>query len=347
VWRRCCAEAAAEAPMVSLKRFLNASEQEVALAKVVSLLLEKIGTAAAEADHGGYEGFRAEMEQIRLRATHDATAESLFITAGSAVQAMETYNRRISTFVRKQGEELQCIVSMLFETVIKLGGEQMRSVQRLQEIGDKLERAAALEDIQNLKSSLGECLHDFRAEAESQKAEVNETIQTLQQEIDRHERSGSAGFEDLDPVTRLPRQASGIQAMQEAIQSGKRRYAVVMVANRMQSINARFGFHVGDRILRAFKENVEKQLLHPDQLFRWEGPAIVALLDRKEPIEQVRAQIRHILDGRLEETFNVEGRSVMIPVSAAWSAFALMPPLANAARQIQAFISSQGSRDYV
>jgi GGDEF domain-containing protein len=301
-----------------------------------------------EGDRAGYDAFRTEMEQIRQRAIQDATPESLFVTAGSAVQAMENYNRQISAFLRKQGSELQCIVSMLFETIITIGGENMRSAQRLQELGDKLERVGALEDLQKLKSSLGDCLHSFREEAQRQKAESEETIQSLQQEIERvHERAGSATFEDLDPVTTLPRQAAGLQAMQEAIQSGKRRYVVAMVVNRMQSVNARFGFHVGDRILRAFKENVEKQLMRADKLFRWEGPAIVVMLERKEPIEQVRAQIRRILDGRLEEIFDVEGRSVMIPISAAWSAFTLMPPLANATKQIQAFIASQGSRDYV
>ena len=315
--------------MVSLKRFLYASEQEAALAKVVTLLLEKIGAGAVEGDRAAYDAFRAEMEHIGARASHDATPESPFVTAGSAVQAMENYNRQISTFLRKQG------------------GENMRSAQRLQEIGDKFERVRAIEDIQTLKSSLGECLHTFREEAQRQKAESEETIQSLQKAVERHEPAGSGGFEDLDPATRLPRQAAGLQAMQEAIQAGKRRYVVAMVVNRMQSVNARFGFHVGDRILRAFKENVEKQLSRADQLFRWEGPAIVVLLDRTDPIEQVRAQIRRILDGRLEEHFDVEGRAVMIPISAAWSAFHLMPPLANAIKQIQAFIASQGSRDYV
>jgi GGDEF domain-containing protein len=315
--------------MVSLKRFLYASEQEAALAKVVTLLLEKIGAGAVEGDRAAYDAFRAEMEHIGARASHDATPESLFVTAGSAVQAMENYNRQISTFLRKQG------------------GENMRSAQRLLEIGDKFERVRAIEDIQTLKSSLGECLHTFREEAQRQKAESEETIQSLQKAVERHEPAGSGGFEDLDPATRLPRQAAGLQAMQEAIQAGKRRYVVAMVVNRMQSVNARFGFHVGDRILRAFKENVEKQLSRADQLFRWEGPAIVVLLDRTDPIEQVRAQIRRILDGRLEEHFDVEGRAVMIPISAAWSAFHLMPPLANAIKQIQAFIASQGSRDYV
>ena len=237
-------------------------------------------------------------------------------------------------------------MSMLFETIIKIGGENMRSAQRLQELGDKLERVEALEDLQTLKSSLGDCLRSVREEAQRQKEESHEIIQSLQQEVERHERAGSM-FEDLDPVTRLPRQAAGLKAMHEAIQGGKRRYIVAMVVNRMQSVNARFGFHVGDRILRVFKDHVERHMMRADQLFRWEGPAIILMLDRTDSIEQVRAQIRRILDGRLEETFHVEGRSVMIPISAAWSAFPLMPPLANAAKQIQAFIASQGCRDYV
>jgi hypothetical protein len=62
------------------------------------------------------------MEHFRESANHDATPETLFLTAGSAVQAMENYNRNISAFPRKQGSELQCIVSMLFARRVESPG---------------------------------------------------------------------------------------------------------------------------------------------------------------------------------------------------------------------------------
>ena len=331
--------------MLSLKRFLNVNEEESTLRKVVYLLLEKIGSAAVEGDREAHKEFRMEMEEIRDRASLEIAPESFFVTAGSAVQAMENYNRQITMFLKKQGDQLQSIVTMITETVVTIGGDNTRAAQRLLAIGDKFERGAALGDLQALKSHLSDCLHTFREEAQRQKAESDTAIQSLQQEIVRRQSSDEATLQNLDVVTGLPRQAAGVLAMQEAARNGKRLYVLALVVSRIQSVNARFGSEVGDRIIRLFKENLEKQLPRSDRLFRWDGPAIIVLLDREESIEVVRAQMRRILDARLEESFEVDGRSVLIPISAAWSAFPLMPPLAGAVKQIQAFIASQGGRD--
>lgn len=334
------------AKMLSLKRFLNGSEEEHALRRVVSLLLEKIGSAAVEGDSSEHAAFCTEMNQLRERAEGEATPEHLLITTGSVVQAMENYNRRTTALLRRQGGELQSIVSMIAETAVKIGGENTLSAQRLQEIGNRFERAGALDDLQALKAHLGDCLSSFREETRRQKAESDTTIQSLQQEIERRSIAArAANVADLDPVTGLLRNMAALRAMQDASQSGKRYYIAVMVVKGVQAVNARFGFGVGDRMLRAFKENVEKRLPRTDKLFRWEGPAIIVLLDRKDPLEQVRAEIRRMLDTQMEEAFQQDGRSVMIPISAAWLVSVLMPPVATAVKAIQSFIATQGCLD--
>jgi GGDEF domain-containing protein len=327
--------------MLSLKRFLNATDEATAWRRIVSLLLEKIGSAAVEGNTDEREAFRGEMSHFRESADSEESAELLFVTAGSAVQALETYNHRITAQLRKQAGELRSVVSMITETALKIGGENTRSAQRLQEIGDKFEKAGAMDDLHTLKSHLGDCLQSFREEAQRQKAESDATIQSLQQEIERRPMRGGV-VEDLDQVTGLPRQSAGILALQQAAQSGKRTCVLVMVVKGVQSVNARFGFEVGDNMLRTFKENIEKQLLRADRLFRWHGPAILVLMQRPETIEQVRAQLRRMLDAHIEETFDVDGRSVLIPISAAWLVFSLTPPGALAVKQIQAFVATQG-----
>jgi hypothetical protein len=123
---------------------------------------------------------------------------------------MENYNRRTTALLRRQGGELQSIVAMIAETAVKLGGENTRSAQRLQEIGNRFERAGALDDLRALKAHLGDCLTSFREETRRQKAESDTAINSLQQEIER--RSLTAGaVADLDPVTGLPRHASALR----------------------------------------------------------------------------------------------------------------------------------------
>ena len=282
------------------------------------------------------------MNHLRDEAANEVSPERLFVTAGAAVQAMENYNLRIAALIRKQSAELQSVVAMITETAAKIGGENTRSVQRLHEIANKFEHAATFEDLRALKSHLADCLQSFREEVQRQKAESDITIRSLQHEIQqRPVNGGVVAMDDLDPVTGLFRQAAGLQAMRAATDSGKRLYVVAMVVKGVQSVNARFGFEVGDRMLRAFKNKMERYLLHADRMFRWDGPAIVVLMDRAEPISQVRTQIRRMVDSHIDESFDVDGRSVLIPITAEWLAFPLLPPVGLAGRQIQSFIASQ------
>jgi GGDEF domain-containing protein len=231
---------------------------------------------------------------------------------------------------------------MITDTVARISGENARSVQRLQEIANKFDRAGSFEDLRTLKSHLGDCLQAFREEMVRQKAESDMTIRSLQLEIQRRPSiAGAVALDEMDPVTGLFRQGAGLQAMRAATDSGKRLYVLAMVVKGVQSVNARFGFEVGDRMLRAFKSKMERHLLHADRMFRWDGPAIVVLMDRAEPISQVRAQIRRMLDSHIDESFDIDGRSVLIPIAAEWLAFPLLPPVTLAGRQIESFIAGQ------
>lgn len=134
--------------------------------------------------------------------------------------------------------------------------------------------------------------------------------------------------------------------MPKGLKAGTRSYVVTLVINRMQSINARFGYYIGDQILRTCRESIEKQLSPGDQMFRWAGPAMVLVLERADTLEVVRGQLKRILDARIEETYSLGSRAVLIPIAMAWSAFKLVSPVPIAVRQIQTFIASQSPRDF-
>ena len=328
--------------MLSLKSFLNASESELALRKVVSLLIEKIGSSAARGDGGEHADFSLEMNDLRDRLAAEVSSENLLIMAGSIVQTMENYNAGVSMLIRKQAAELQSVNAMVTEAALKIGGESMRSAQRLQEIGNHFEKAGSFDDLKSLKSHLGECLNSFRQEVERQKRESDTAIQSLQRQVGRSGAEIPVTSNDMpDPTTGLPCKPVALETMQAAAESGMRLYVVAMVVKGVQSVNTRFGFEVGDRMLRTCKDNLDRHLSRKDKLFRWDGPAIVALMDRPEPVGQVRTQIRRILDGRLEQNFTVDGRSVLIPIHADFLIFPLMPPMAQAVRQIQKFVGGQ------
>ena len=86
--------------MLRLKSFLHASEEELALRKVVSILVEKIGSVSVKGVGDDYAEYCSEMNQFRDRISNEDSPALLFIWAGAAVQAMEDYNLKISILRR-------------------------------------------------------------------------------------------------------------------------------------------------------------------------------------------------------------------------------------------------------
>jgi GGDEF domain-containing protein len=346
---------------MSLKRYLSANAEETRLRQVVSLLICNIGSSAVRCDLAEFESFTTDIERMRNRLAPDLAPDNLMVIAEAATQALTTYNKRIGSLLESRRSEVQHILGMLQDTVINIAGENTRSGKRLQEITLELEHSGPITDLRVLKGRLTECLTGLREEMVQQKAQAATTMENLQMTIERGGNSVAANSGNgaatnggnpvaansgslLDSVTGLHCVSDGIVAMQTAIDGGKRQYAVVMVVNRVQMIRSRFGPKVGDHMMVGFKEYVAKQLSPSDQLFRWTGPTLVALLERPEPIGNVRLLLKRWLDAKIEVSYSGDGRSVLIPISAGWITLPLTSA-ADADKQIQTFIASQSTRD--
>jgi GGDEF domain-containing protein len=262
---------------------------------------------------------------------------------------MEDYNRRTSKVVQRQNTELQHMVSMLTQTLITVGASGDSSVAKLQDIEKSIERARMLEDIQLLKLRLGECLETVREEAMRQKTEGQSALENLKKELETsRERIGTVTTAvDLDAATGLPSKKEALKAIQAAVASPDSRFLAIAVVSRVQAVNARFGYAVGDRMLAAFAEHFQGNLGAGDQVFRWHGPALIALLERGDELEAVRTEIRRFAETKLEKTVEVGSRTVMLPISATWSIFQVTQPLEELLKKMEAFTAAQVPREYV
>jgi diguanylate cyclase (GGDEF)-like protein len=146
-------------------------------------------------------------------------------------------------------------------------------------------------------------------------------------------------------VTGLPKREAAESAFAELARTGGRKYLVTVVIDRLQSINNRFGNAVGDQVLKIMAEYVA-QHLGADGLFRWSGPALVAILRRQESIDRVRTEMKRIIDVRLDKLFDLGGRSALVPITVSWSVIGLVPPATIASKHIDGFVASQMPRDY-
>ena len=329
---------------MTLKKYLF--DDQVELRRVMSIMFKGIAANAVQVEAGGTARLQAQMEAIEATLKEEFTSEHLLVAAGAAMQTLEGHNQRTTQFITRQGAELQKIIAMLAESVMRIGGSSQRSVQVLAEIKAHLEHATGLEDLHEVKGRLGICLEQVCSESARRQSEAESAIAELQSHIVRAEAHAKLP-PDFDPVTELPGRAAADLALREALAGPGRKYVGVLVLDRLQSINARFGSSIGDRVLAELARHIAAGLSAGDTLFRLAGPTLLAVMPRQCSIDRMRIDLKPVFSKPLEKEFNVGGRDVLIPVSAAWTIFALVPPLDTILKHVDAFVASQIPKDYL
>ena len=338
--------------MISLRKYLIAGMRDESAGesrRIVGLLLRGLYLHAIEGEKAEYEQFRADLAALEGRISGQLPPGEALVLAGSVIKTLEDYNQRTTRFVHRQSAELQKMVSMLAETIITMSGANERSLGRLQEIEKSLDNATEMGDIRLLKQRVENCLETVRNEAQRQKTEGDQTLRRLKEEL-QNSQERTAGFpraEELDVVTGLPNCDEARRALQTALAISKRQYAVAAVVSRVQAVNARFGYAVGDRVLKMFSMHFQSGLRPEDRLFRWRGPVLLALVEREESIEEVRRELHRFADMKLEQTLEIGSRTILMAISAIWTVFPVSSPLETLLDKIDNFIANQVSHEHV
>ncbi len=326
--------------VISLRKFLLLSdeEREEAILRGLKLLLHGIWLHAVEGDRTDYDAFRADLAGLEAKLDEANTPPEILFLIGSVLKALEEYNNRTMKTLRQRASELQSMVGMLTRTVSSVSVANDRTATRLHDIEQQLEKTSEIESIVVLRLRLSECLDAIRQEAEEHKKEAASTVQELHQGLQIIQ-SAAEAHTQIDSVTGLPLRARAEQAFAQAIQLRRSYFAAVFVVERVQSINVRFGYAVGDEVLRCFQRWLVQNLSASDRLFRWNGPAIVVLLERPGPLEKVRGEISKLTKTRLEQTVAIGSRSVLLPVSTGWTVMPVAPPGKLLLHRIDGFVS--------
>jgi len=315
--------------------------------RTIHVLLEGIERHALRQDAADYDRFSKELSLIRADLKEGTAVPEILVLAGQALKAMEGYNAHATRQMRAQCEDLQNMVAMLTKTMAAITSESQSSIARLQEIEGTLQTASALEDFHQAKIRMSECLDVLskeiihrRSESAKRVSEMHSVVQGL-----RSSSSGRSAEEAArkDPLTGLIERAGAESALAAAVKESRPVYAAVFVADRLDMINARFGRSVGDDVLLFFCQHVARGLKEADRLYRWSGPAVLAILPRETSVTSVREDMNGLFAKRLTMNVTSENRSVMLAVTAKWMVFAAheIRPLPRLIKSIDAFVHGE------
>ena len=310
---------------------------------VVRLLVEGIGQHTMTGDADDCARFRESIKEVSVAIAENVSASELLVRAGSVLQGLEDYTRRAARHQRLQTLELQNMVKMLTSTVGKVSELSNVNISILGEIEKQVAIVSELDDVRVMKAKLSGCLTDIRLEADRQRKETAETIERLNQA--RVRSAAVCTGDPQDPVTGLPLRPEAEVALAESGRTGCQGYAAVMVLDRLQILNARFGREAGDEILAEFSGMVQKQLTAEDRLYRWGGAVLMALLPRTGSLERARSEVGRLMETRLEHTIQTPSRSILVPIAARWTVFPMMASPRLIFQKIDAFVATPPSRD--
>jgi diguanylate cyclase (GGDEF)-like protein len=326
--------------MITLSRFLNADRELVeACFRIIGLLVEGIGLHAVEVDAPDYDRFKQDVSDCGAKMTLEASTPDLLIQAGTVIRAMEDYNKNIGRTVRQRNTEMQTIISMLTQAMIAVSDAGDRTAGRLQEIEKQLVTASVIEDVRLVKLRLAECLEKIREEKRTQTEQSTKVIEDLKKTIDQAPQwePVSAG---VDLTTGLPDRTAAETALNQCAAANEKAYAIIFIADRVQLINARFGYAAGDEVLKTIKAHIQKGLRPADRLYRWRGPSFLALLKRSDPADTVRTEMSRIATTRLEKTVEIGSKSVLLPIGVHSAIFAVSSSVRLLAHKIDAFVAT-------
>lgn len=307
--------------MISLKRLLALEEEDAnSHSRLVWLILEAVACHAVEIDPVERQAFQDSLRNLVTRMEHSTTSSASLVLTGEAIKSIETYNRSVQRALGSQIKELQAIVFLFTRSMLQVSRGSAASADKLHNIERQLEKSSQTEDLRAIKVQLEQSLGTICEEAAAQDRRSEQISDQLHEAMSRPESAAALteAVGDLDLVTGLPNFRAAEKAVRSAIGAGTSTYAVLLCVDRVEVINSRFGFSVGDRILMLFGQHLAQRMSKSDLLFRWRGPGFLALLDRQGPEMSVRAEIARIVSARLEQQIDLGGRSVLLPIAASW-----------------------------
>jgi len=213
-------------------------------------------------------------------------------------------------------KQLHTLLASVARTVSQICSASDECSTRLDQIEEQIEEASGIDGVRVLRFRLEESLQTLRDETRRQREEMSQILDRLQKQIEAVQAGDGDNLllaPEIDKISGLETRESAERAIARATERGGLSYAALFVVDRLHRINAQFGYATGDRILREFGEHLRSSLLPADQLFRWTGPAFLAVIERSEAPGEVETAVRRVAAEPLETTVQIGNGCVRLP----------------------------------
>ena len=318
---------------LSLKKHFDGPSPELtsALLQLCQLLMRSMRLHVVRGEELAVQRFQSAVLALEKRVGAKPEAPEVLLVAGEAARTFEEFCHHTNRFLQVQSGELATMMGMLTATVTSISMASQTAVDQLSKVEKRLERISYSSDLPRLKMELADCLALVREEAFRQREQNAATIHTLQRGVsDTRQRIADVAMTEpekqreptmRDAATNLAGRADAEDALVQA-RSRKNMYAAVLPVDRLALVNSRFGSQSTDVVVKYFAGYLQSHLHGKDTLFRWSANSFLALVEREQPQDSVRADLSRFASAKLELTLEHHGREILLPVHSTWVLFA-------------------------
>jgi GGDEF domain-containing protein len=310
-------------------------------------------------DQPHYESVRAELDRILDALKNQPPPSTVLVYAGTLAEKVEYHCHNVQRMVDGSVSELQDIIRVLISAMDEVRTDSEKAASELRNIEEMIARTSTADQLRLAKVYLAHALQRLREKEEDRRQKAAKLVIThdvnsrdsydagapleiseasppteapspppleggqfgnLAAHLNRGSRQVNADEPQLDPFTGLPNKAAAKDCFALLGPNPAHVYAAAFFVRQMEQINARYGSKTGNEVLSLCAQHIGRVLLRPaDQLFRWDGPRFVALLEREDSLMDVRRELRRVIPGR----FRCELRAGSMLLSVAVAADAI------------------------
>lgn len=288
------------------------------------LALKVLEAATTHAVHCGtaqVEDFRKVVKETMAGLEDSASSSQALIAAGVLSQAIAHYCGQTQREVDAMHVELNDTLQVFLEHLEQLHPEPT-SQGLVADLRNLVEDAMNGGRLGAAHEEVSAKLRELAEQAATKRKRSLELAENLKDRVTILQQPAGAGLPAsvpvsaaVDLVTGLPNKPEAEAAVQRALESAANAYVAVFYLHRMPLTNARFGEAIGNQVILFCSQHIATMVTRGnDQLFRWSGPAFVAVLERQESALNVSSEVQRMVSAPLSRFFETSSRSVYLPI---------------------------------
>lgn len=264
---------------------------------------------------------RAGLAAITSRITEQASIEDVTNAANAATELLRKYQTGAAQRAVQQLAELKGVMRTMTDTITFLSESRSTVVHQLTFVERQLEDATELDDIRLLRPKLAECLELVRQETARLQAESAAHTEAVRQKMGLPPVTADSGairrLGALDVATGLPSRQAAERFLGEKTANGLRCSIALFVPERLGFVTRRHGREAEDEVLLHVAQHLTKLLPAGAHLYRWTGPALLAVRVSSDPPEHDEQIWQQIASKPCEKTLGNERRSALLRITMA------------------------------